>query len=428
SVVRERVVLVEVTLSDGKSDDGPLKELARLADTAGAEVVDTVVQKRRGIHPGLYVGSGKAEEIGRIAKALDAHAIIFDNDLSPAQIRSLEEITQVKVIDRSELILDIFATRARTREARLQVELAQLEYTYPRLVRRWSHLSRMEAGIGTRGPGETQLETDRRLVRRRITDLKGKLAQIDRRREREVQARANEFTVSLVGYTNAGKTSLLNAVTGAHEFVEDKLFATLDTRTRNWPLGHGTRALLSDTVGFIRNLPHHLVASFKATLEEAVHSDLLLHVVDSSAADAEEEVKAVESVLAEIGCAGKPSLIVLNKQDICEPFRLDFLLRKYPDSIAVCAKTAWGLPELQEVVLERLAGSLIWARVEAPHADGRLLAWLSEHVEVLRQEFKDETVVLDIRAPLAILEEAQRRFDALAVLERLTGGVEAPGP
>ncbi|GAG15808.1 unnamed protein product, partial [marine sediment metagenome] len=253
--------------------------------------------------------------------------------------------------------LDIFATRARTREARLQVELAQLEYTYPRLRRLWTHLSRIEGGIGTRGPGETQLESDRRLVRRRIRDLKRRLDEIDARKERQVASRRERLTVGLVGYTNAGKSSLLNAVTDARAYVEDKLFATLDTRTRAWALPFGLTALLSDTIGFIRDLPHHLVASFKATLEEAVHADLLLHVVDVSTEHIQDDLEAVGRVLEEIGCAEKPQLVVLNKVDlVANEAYLDLARRRSPGSVAVSATRGDGLGDLAEAVVERLMG------------------------------------------------------------------------
>src|SRR5205807_3410305 len=293
----------------------PLDELRGLATTAGAVVVGGILQKRERIVPATYIGKGKLEELQAEVEAQDADVVIFDNDLSPAQVRNLEKATGVKVIDRSELILDIFASRARSVAARLQVELAQLEYALPRLRRMWTHLSRYKGGIGLRGPGETQLEEDRRIVGQRIRDLRDRLAHVQKRKEREVASRREEHTVSLVGYTNAGKSTLMNALTGAGVYVEDKLFSTLDTRTRQWHLKEWGRVLLSDTVGFIRDLPHHLVASFKATLEEARQSRLLLHVVDASSPVAEEHIKAVNQILKELGCEQKPILLVLNKVD-----------------------------------------------------------------------------------------------------------------
>ena len=282
----------------------PCDEIRGLAETAGAVVVGEVTQKRQGIHPGTYVGKGKVEEIVERVKTTDADVVVFDNDLSPGQVRNLEKATGVKVVDRSELILDIFATRARTPEARLQVELAQLEYSLPRLKQMWTHLSRQVGGgggIGVRGPGETQLEVDRRLAGERIRDLKDRLEVVQARKEREVKSRREEHTVSLVGYTNAGKSRLMNRLTHADVYVQDQLFSTLDTRTRQWHIRDFGKILLSDTVGFIRELPHHLVASFKATLEEARQARLLLHVVDASNPQAEEQIKAVNTVLAEGG-------------------------------------------------------------------------------------------------------------------------------
>ena len=415
SVARERAVLVDVIdegdagdLADGHRDR--LDELGRLADTAGAEVVATMTQRRKSIHPGTYIGQGKVQELAALAQAKRANVIIFGNDLTPAQVRNLEKATDTKTIDRSELILDIFAARARTIEARLQVELAQLEYIQPRLKRMWTHLSRMEGGgLGTRGPGETQLEDDRRLVRNRITDLKRRLRQIDARKEREVKSRAGERTVGLVGYTNAGKSSLLNALTGSDVYVADKLFATLDTRTRAWHLPHGVTALLSDTVGFIRDLPHHLVASFKATLEEAVHADLLLHVVDVSTEHVQADLDAVGRVLEEIGCNQKPQLLVLNKADLVEePVHLDLVRRAHPDSVATSAKTGLGLDALAREVMERLVGPPTQVTVRAAARDGRLLAWIDRHATVLERAIANGEVVQVIRVPKGLMAEVPR--------------------
>src|SRR2546421_9081141 len=316
TVHRERAFLVSVALPDRPwiSTD-PLEELTGLATTAGATIVGGLIQRRQHVIPATYIGKGKLEELQQQVEATDADVVIFDNDLSPGQIRNLEKATQVKVLDRSELILDIFATRARTLEARLQVELAQLEYALPRLRKMWTHLSRYTGGIGLRGPGETQLEEDRRLVAHRIRDLKQRLVEVQARKEREVRSRREEHTVSLVGYTNAGKSTLMNALTGAGVYVEDKLFSTLDTRTRQWHIKDWGRVLLSDTVGFIRDLPHHLVASFKATLEEARQARLLLHVVDASNPAAEQHIAAVNGVLRELGCVDKPTLLLRKKVD-----------------------------------------------------------------------------------------------------------------
>ena len=416
SVVRERAVLVEVITASDDDLGGHrnrLEELGRLADTAGAEVVATMTQRRAGIHPSTYVGSGKVEELKALVEAHRAHVIIFDSDLSPAQGRNLEKATGTKTIDRSELILDIFATRARTLEAKLQVELAQLEYILPRLKRLWTHLSRMEGGgsggIATRGPGETQLESDRRIARDRIVELKKKLRTIDARKEREVLARGDRLTVGLVGYTNAGKSSLLNALTGSDAYVEDKLFATLDTRTRSWPLPYGLTALLSDTVGFIRDLPHHLVASFKATLEEAVHANLLLHVVDVSTEHVRADLEAVEAVLKEIGCKDKPQLVVLNKADLLDdPVRLDILQRARPGAVATSAKTGQGLDELRAAVTERLVGLPREMVIRTPAGNGRMLAWIEHHATILERTVDDGDVVQTVRLPERLIAEIPR--------------------
>ncbi|MCX5655888.1 MAG: GTPase HflX [Planctomycetota bacterium] len=414
SVARERAVLVEVITHADDDPDGhrdQLEELWRLADTAGVEVVATMTQRRTSIHPSTYVGSGKVEELKALAESKGAHVVIFGNNLTPAQVRNLEKAIDIKTIDRSELILDIFASRARTLEAKLQVELAQLEYTLPRLKQMWGHLSRMEGGggIATRGPGETQLESDRRLARNRIQELKEKLRTVDARKEREVLARGNQLTVGLVGYTNAGKSSLLNALTGSDAYVEDKLFATLDTRTRGWRLPHGLTALLSDTVGFIRDLPHHLVASFKATLEEAVHANLLLHVVDVSTEHVQADLEAVEKVLAEIGCKDTPQLVVLNKADLVEdPIRLDIVSRARPGSVAVSAKTGQGLEELTREVTERLAGAMQETVIRSAAGNGRLLAWIQQHAIVLSQEVEDGQIVTRVRMPARLIDEIPR--------------------
>ena len=342
-------------------------------------------------------------------QATDADVVIFDNDLSPAQVRNLERATNVKVLDRSELILDIFATRARTAESRLQVELAQLEYAQPRLKNMWTHLSRLGGGgIGLRGPGETQLEEDRRLVGLRIRDLKQRLAEVQARKEREVRARREEQTVSLVGYTNAGKSTLMNALTGAGVYVEDKLFSTLDTRTRQWSIKDRGRVLLSDTVGFIRDLPHHLVASFKATLEETRQARLLLHVVDAANPLAEEHIKSVNAVLNELGCGDKPSLLVLNKADRLEdPLSLQVLQAHHPRAVAVSAATGRGLDELRDAVVEMLHADFTEATVETDAGNGRVLAYLAAHAEIHRQEFRDNRVTVRCSLPRHLFHHIQ---------------------
>jgi GTP-binding protein HflX len=402
-VVSEKAVLVSVALPDRPwPTDDPCDEIRGLATTAGAAVVGELTQKRHEVQLATYIGRGKLRELQDLVETTDADVVVFDNDLGPAQARNLEKALGVKVLDRSEVILDIFATRAQTTEARLQVELAQLEYSLPRLKQMWTHLSRQKGGgIGLRGPGETQLEVDRRLVGNRIRDLKAKLAEVLARKEREVRSRAAEHTVSLVGYTNAGKSRLMNALTKAGVYVENKLFSTLDTRTRQWHIRDWGRVLLSDTVGFIRDLPHHLVASFRATLAEARHAKLLLHVVDASSPQAEEHVKAVNAVLAELGCADKPTILVLNKIDkVTDRTALAVLKAHHPKAVAVSGLTGEGLDLLEEAVMAALASSFAEAEIVTDSGNGRVLAFLNANAEIYRQEFRDADNEVVIRCHL----------------------------
>ena len=412
-------MLVKVILSGSPGGDGdPLAELRRLAEAARAAVVGDVIQHRRAIDASHYVGRGKAEEIRRLAHARRADAIIFDNDLSPAQVRNLEKIVETKVLDRTEVILDIFASRARTAEAKLQVELAQLEYSYPRLRRMWTHLSRLVGGgIGLRGPGETQLESDRRLVRTRIADLRRRIDEIESRRQRQVRSREGEFAVGLVGYTNAGKSSLLNALTSDTAYVADKLFATLDTRTRAWALPFNLRALLSDTVGFIRDLPHHLVTSFRATLEEARHADLLLHVVDVSAEDAEAQMEAVTAVLKEIECGDRPVLPVFNKIDLLpeDSDRLRVLQHRHPDAVPVSAMTGAGLEGLRQRVLALLGGPVRELTLRGDSGDGAWQSAVARHAEHVEREFADAETIIRTRLPQHLVDYLVKEFPRLDV-------------
>src|SRR5438067_6257594 len=412
SVRKERAVLVTVALPHRPwVGTDPLDELTGLATTAGAVIVGGLLQRRQQIHHATYVGKGKVDELTELVKASDADVVIFDNELTPAQVRNLEKATGVKVLDRSELILDIFATRARTHEARLAVELAQLEYSLPRLKQMWTHLSRQVGGgggSGVRGPGETQLEVDRRLVDARIRDLKARLAEVQARKQREVRTRREEHTVSLVGYTNAGKSTLMNRLTGAGVYVEDKLFSTLDTRTRQWHLKDWGRVLLSDPVGFIRDLPHHLVASFKATLEEARQARLLLHVVDAGSEAAEEQIKAVNDVLEELGCGGKPSLLVLNKVDrLTDHSYVDVLQKHHPRSIAVSAETGFGLDALREAVMETLSADFADAEIETGAGNGRVLSYSAAHAEIDRQTHEGNRVIIRCLLPRHLLHHIQ---------------------
>jgi GTP-binding protein HflX len=403
---REKAILVGLILPDREvSADDPLGEIRGLARTAGLIVAGSMIQKRQQVEPATYIGSGKVEELKELVQAHEADLVIFDNDLGPAQTRNLERELDVKVIDRTEVILDIFATRARTHEAHLQVELAQLEYAMPRLKRMWTHLSRYKGGIGVRGPGEKQLEEDRRLVVHRIQDLKAKLAKVQARKEREVAGRGDAPTVSLVGYTNAGKSTLMNALTDAGVLVADKLFATLDTRTRRWRFGGGGHVLLSDTVGFIRNLPHTLVASFKATLEEARQADLLLHVVDASSPEAEQQIQAVSDVLAELGLAEHPTILVLNKSDrVPDRSFLDVLRAQHRDSVTISAAGGDGLDRLEQAVREALHERALDAEIETDVGNGRVLAYLAQHAQIQGRTYDADRVLLQCRLPRRCLD------------------------
>ncbi len=409
SVKQERAILVGVILPKSTADPrDPLGELASLAKTAGAKVVGQLLQNRHKVDSSTYIGSGKAVEIAELAVKEKADVIVFDNDLSPSQIGELEKIINetaekphgqgIKVLDRSELILDIFATRAQSHEAKLQVELAQMQYTYPRLTKMWNHLERLAGGgsmgIGTRGPGETQLEVDRRLVRKRISDLKAEIVKIQDRKGRLVAERNRQnFTVCIVGYTNAGKSTLFNTLTAAHTYADDKLFATLDTKTRNWRLERGTTVLLSDTVGFVRDLPHNLVASFKATVEEAVHADLLLHVLDVGHPHAQQQFDTVHEVLKEIGAKNKQEILLLNKTDTEEgEERFPFWRMMHPGAIPISAKTGVGLPELLEAVYKFVRGQQVEALLECDVTDGRLISFIESHTRVSHREFTDGRV------------------------------------
>jgi GTP-binding protein HflX len=387
----------------------PCEEIRGLAETAGAEIVGELTQKRHDIHLATYIGSGKVGELTELVQATGADVVVFDNDLNPAQVRNLEKAVGVKVLDRSEVILDIFAGRARTLEARLQVELAQLEYSMPRLKNMWTHLSRqVGGGIGLRGPGETQLEVDRRIAGQRIRDLKAKLAEVQARKEREVRSRRDEYTVSLVGYTNAGKSQLMNTLTKAGVYVQNQLFSTLDTRTRQWIIKDFGKVLLSDTVGFIRNLPHHLVASFKATLEEARQARLLLHVVDASNPQAERHIEAVNAVLAELGCQNKPTLLILNKIDkLPDRSYLHVLQKHHPRSVAISGLSGEGISSLTDAVIEMLSTDFTPAEVVTSAGNGRVIAYLNAHAEIFRQEFRGNDVIIQCQLPRHLLHHIE---------------------
>ena len=400
SVESEAAVLAGVEFPEKQTTGDPLDELHGLAEAAGANVVGRILQRRDRPATATYFGSGKVEELADLVAATGADLILFDNELSPAQTRNLERAAGVKVLDRTELILDIFASHAQTYESRLAVELAQLEYSLPRLKRMWTHLSRLKMGIGMRGPGEKQLEVDRRLVEKRIHDLRAELQQIEHRRERQVAARSAHMTVSLVGYTNAGKSTLMNALTAADVVAKDQLFATLDTRTRRWQLPHWGPVLLSDTVGFIRDLPHKLVASFKATLEESRQADLLLHVADASNPVVMDQISAVVGVLGELGIDEKDTLLVLNKVDAVESeAALNSIRRRYPNAVPVSAQSGLGLDKLGLAVSDALSKSFRDVDVETSVTNGKLMAYLAARGEILSRAYHGDRATLHCRIP-----------------------------
>ena len=403
-VVAEKAVLVAVLLP--KSIHGPddaLDELRALAETAGAVVVGELIQNRAKPSGKTYLGKGKVQELADLVSMMGATLVIFENDLAPSQIKAIEEGTNCKVIDRSELILDIFANRAATHAAKLQVEIAQLEYTYPRLRAMWDHLETIVGGapigIGTRGPGEQQLEIDRRLVKNRLRNLKRELNQILQRKVREVHKRnLDHFTVGLVGYTNAGKSTLFNSLTAGGAFSHEKLFATLGTRIERWDFGGGTAAMLSDTVGFIRNLPHHLVASFRSTLEETIHSDLIIIVVDISDPNAQMHLETVQNTLDVIKATRQKRLLVLNKIDQQEDSRqIMCWLNNHPDAICVSAITKEGLDELSNTVRESVIGKVREIVITIELSDSRAVDFVEKRTEVLDRDYGDGQVKFTVR-------------------------------
>ena len=398
---KEKAYLISVVLpGDDLEAEEHLAELMRLAETAGAEVVGVTSQRRAAPDRTYYMGKGKASEAALEASRLDASVIMVDNDLSPAQARNLEEITGFRVVERSQLIMDIFASGARTVQARKQVELAQLEYFLPRLKRLWSHLSRIKSGIGMRGPGETQLEVDRRIVRRKITELKRNLKGFENRKRLEIDSRRDFFKICLVGYTNSGKSTLLNELTGAEVEARDRLFSTLDTRTRLWKINGNLKALLSDTVGFIRKLPHHLVASFHATLEEAATADLLLHVVDASHPAADRHIAAADQVLQDLGAHKIPRIMVFNKADLVEDFlEVAHLTQAYRDHALISAREGTGLADLTEAVRVHLVARYAEVEVDLSVAAGKLQAHLEGVGDIVLSRHQDGRRFITARVP-----------------------------
>ncbi len=413
---KERAIVVGLITRQTPSwrVDDYLDELELLADTAGAEVLERVVQQRDRMDSAYMIGRGKAEELAQMARYLDIDLIIFDDDLSPAQAKNIEQLCGVKIVDRSGLILDIFAKHARTREARTQVELAQLKYLLPRLTGQWRHLERQVGGIGVRGPGETQLEVDRRLVRKRVGILEKELEKISSQREIRRKNRRTLFKVALIGYTNVGKSTLMNALTNAEVLVEDRLFATLDATVRSLELPDRSQVLLIDTVGFIRKLPHHLVASFKSTLEEAGDADLILHVIDVTHPAYVEQITIVESVLKELHLDDRPVLKVFNKIDLLEqPGLLARLKETEQPCVMVSAQRGIQLSQLVSRIQDYAQEALRFECLELPLEKAGLVGKLYEIVEVIQTNYEDSRILVDIKYAATQEKRVRAQLDKL---------------
>ena len=405
--ILERVILIGVALGEDRSTEDSLSELAELAKTAGAVVAGMVIQHRESLHPGTYIGKGKILEIRELMEAVDATGIICDDELSPAQMNNLQQALECKVMDRTLLILDIFAQHAVTSEGKLQVELAQLRYRSAHLVGLHASLSRLGGGIGTRGPGEKKLETDRRLIRNRIGGLKAELAELVRHRELLRTARERRITkiAAIVGYTNAGKSTLLNTLTGAGVLSEDKLFATLDPTTRMLTLSDGQELLLTDTVGFIRKLPHHLVEAFKSTLEEAKYADYILHVVDASNPQAALQMQVVYDTLSELDVSGKPVITLFNKQDLVLGNQDIPLTDSRADHVLqISAATGEGLDRLCSLLQELLSDGLILIERTYAYDQAGIIAMIRTYGQLLTEEYTPDGIYVKARVPREIYD------------------------
>lgn len=393
--VTERAMLVALDTKEFSKEvvEEHLAELEELANTAGAETIFKIIQTKSKMDSAYYIGKGKAEELAQLVELNDINIVIFDDDLTPVQVRNLENLFKHKVIDRSGLILDIFASRAKTKEAKTQVELAQLQYLLPRLTRAWTHLSKQYGGIGTKGPGETQIETDRRIIRTRISHLKEKLKQIESQRSTQSSGRKNVTRIAIAGYTNAGKSTLFNLLTQSNVFAEDKLFATLDSTTRTLDLNETEKILISDTVGFIRKLPPQLVASFKSTLSEVKEADLIFHVIDVSHPFYEDHLRVVEETLKEFGSKSKKILRIFNKVDLIkDKSKIDFIRNSHKDSIMISAARGINISGLKKILNDLIEESFVQETILLNHSQSKIVSKIHSMAEVIKTDYDEDGI------------------------------------
>lgn len=412
--VIDKAILVAVKTREISQDrvEEHLQELEMLAETAGAETIIKIIQDRDKYDSAFFIGKGKAEEIAELAELNKITIVIFDEDLNPTQVRNLEKLIDKKIIDRSGLILDIFASHAKTNQAKTQVELAQLQYLLPRLTRAWTHLSKQYGGIGTKGPGETQIETDRRIIRTRIAKLKEKLKKIELQQETKSIGREDYVKATLVGYTNAGKSTLLNLLTEANVLAEDKLFATLDSTTRAFNLSRKKKILITDTVGFIRKLPHHLVASFKSTLNVVIYADLIIHVIDITNSYFEEHIKVVDETLISLGCDKKNQIKIFNKIDsLKDKSRLNYIKNVYPESIIISAERGININKLKDLFVDYYEKNFVENKIRTDHTKAHLVAKAHSLVDDLETSYDDFGITLRYKTTKQIHEQILRLFN-----------------
>lgn len=410
-VPKERAILIALVSGDQTRDqvEEHLDELELLTDTAGAITVFKIMQDRYRPDPAYFIGKGKAEEVAQLIELNNIQLVIFDDDLNPTQTRNLEKLFERKILDRSGLILDIFASHAKTREAKTQVELAQLQYMLPRLTRAWTHLSKQYGGIGTKGPGETQIETDRRIIRTRISKLKETLIKIEAQQTTKSAGRKDQITACLVGYTNAGKSTLLNRLTDAGVLAEDKLFATLDSTTRTFAIEKHKKILLSDTVGFIRKLPHHLVASFKSTLNVVKDADVILHVIDVTHDFYEDHINVVDSTLEELNSHKKVQIKIFNKVDaLKDKNKMEYVLNKYKNSILISAERGINIGNLKKLLLEIYEKNFVEGKVELKHHQSKLVSQLYDMAEIISTNYEEDKIVITYRASSSVHNKIQQ--------------------